>query len=267
MFEKIKLNKPDQSQSSTYEVTPEESFQIKEYIYPDAEDTRYRTIHGFSVASGEKYFKLREENTHASAQFVVSKLLKGIVNVADVVEHDGEFYSREINLEHIRESTSLEKRMVGYVILRELFQDGDHDESQNNIKISDTGHMFFDFGFAHWAPDSQVRPVNLQKTIESVIVMNVEHTQIDRSKFKIYLQEVLVRLASQIDREFVSAIVNQIPEESLPPEFDNKTHMEQYLYAFTQNRISGMLSQLPDLQWPSDEAINQAIKLYNDEMD
>ena len=90
-----------------------------------------------------------------SGQFVVAKVLKGIVNVSDVVRSsDGKFYSKVMPLERIEQVTPEDEMGADFFIMRALFEDGDHhyEEPTDNISgriknvIRSNGRtVYFDF--------------------------------------------------------------------------------------------------------------------------
>ena len=95
----------------------------------------------------ETYFKLLKAR---SKQQIVSRLLKGIFPVADVVRTDSEYYSKELNHELIESKSSLEEAEVDVLVLELVFRDRDHSvwnevgEGKNTKWDMDT-HSIFDF--------------------------------------------------------------------------------------------------------------------------
>jgi hypothetical protein len=106
---------------------------------------------------GEKYVKLGHGESDSS-QFVTAKLLKGILNVSDIIKDEkGEFYSKVMPIDKIQEETSDAEIEGDFFVIRALTGDGDHDftpASENlkggakNIIREDGKAVHFDFGYS-----------------------------------------------------------------------------------------------------------------------
>lgn len=108
-------------------------------------------------SNGETYVRL-ERGTEGAAQFVTSKLLKGILNASDVVKDaEGVFYSKVMPLDKIQAPTSSVEMDADLFILKALTGDGDHyflsrgeglAPQEKNLARSNERTAYFDFDAA-----------------------------------------------------------------------------------------------------------------------
>lgn len=111
---------------------------------------------------GEQYVKL-ERGEGDAAQFFVSKLLKGIVNVSDVVrDEQGVFYSKVMPLDKIQESAKENEVEADAFVMKSLTGDGEHyftpestylAEYQKNLAHRDGKVAYFDFESRYMNPN------------------------------------------------------------------------------------------------------------------
>lgn len=108
--------------------------------------------------TGETFFMPNREPKAAEAEFVISKLLKGVLPVADIVRDSKNVQrSRKIDLDRIGTSASKEEILAEIVIMTFVFNDADHKLSHitsnpHNISLLRAGkgfkHAFYDFADA-----------------------------------------------------------------------------------------------------------------------
>lgn len=94
----------------------------------------------------------------ATRQQVVSRIVKGIINVADVVRGpDGQYYSKKLSHESIEHAATHEEIYADLHLLALVFGDTDHkffssngmvDAEHQNVLVDDGKVSYFDFGQA-----------------------------------------------------------------------------------------------------------------------
>lgn len=98
---------------------------------------------------GEKFHEITE---YPLAQLFMSKILKGIVNVSDVVVIDNEdatkFFSKEYEVAAINEGLREDEITADLLLLRVVFNDWDHDRYEGDNLAFDPNNKgyYFDFG-------------------------------------------------------------------------------------------------------------------------
>lgn len=99
--------------------------------------------------SGEIYTSLEGKDSAATEQ-IVARMLKGAINVADVVTlPDGTYASRNMPLKSIENKVKTPELEADVFILRYLMGDSDHIiRSGRNIDSAKGRHVYYDFGFA-----------------------------------------------------------------------------------------------------------------------
>lgn len=128
--------------------------------YRDADPTTFSVMYDEGLITGRyedvqagelaDYHMLDFDACPQIQQFV-SRLLKGVVNVADVVRGSSFFYSRVFNTSKIEESISLEEVDADVRLLRILTDDYDRWIKQNrfhNCKYENGKAVYFDFACA-----------------------------------------------------------------------------------------------------------------------
>lgn len=103
------------------------------------------------TASKERYTSLEGKGGVALAEQVVARILKGIVNVSDIVStQDGVVLSKNMPLEHIEHKTSRDEVAADLAILAHVFGDSDHNlRNGRNIYSANGKHAYYDFAYAH----------------------------------------------------------------------------------------------------------------------
>jgi hypothetical protein len=99
--------------------------------------------------TGEEFF-LIDRNKHPEFQRFVSYLVKGIINTADIVEHNGQYFSHKQKLENVEKGTEsyLENIKANVFILKNIFGDYDHNtETGQNIAQDDTNKNAYLYDF------------------------------------------------------------------------------------------------------------------------
>lgn len=114
--------------------------------------------------SGETFYGKEDAETKEDVrgwdyEYFVAMLSKGILHTSDVVEKDGKFYSREINLKNIEDKSSKEEIASEIFLLDYLFGDTDHSvgTKTTNMRIEDDKFVHFDYGLAfhNYSPNGQ----------------------------------------------------------------------------------------------------------------
>ncbi len=97
--------------------------------------------------TGEKFYS--KEHSDPRYDYFVALLAKGILNVSDVIEHNGKILSREINLNKIKKDSSKEEIEAEFFILHYLFGDRDHNRKPKwNFRVKEKKFTHFDYGTA-----------------------------------------------------------------------------------------------------------------------
>jgi hypothetical protein len=134
-----------------------------EYINDD-KGINYRSLK--DIETGEIY--IEKQDYEMELEHFVALISKGILHVSDVVEKDGEYYSRKMSIENI-ESSSKEELEAELFMLLYLFGDWDHEEEnleqarntakeegyiegvfrhKNLVKNENNQFVHFDYGIA-----------------------------------------------------------------------------------------------------------------------
>lgn len=105
------------------------------------------------TSEGERWHRIRGDA--AEVQQVVARLLKGILNVSDVVEirtgSSRTFYSKEMPHADIEQATSPEETEADLMLLNLLFGDNDHEVFETggkNLTKQDDRVSYYDFHIA-----------------------------------------------------------------------------------------------------------------------
>lgn len=101
-------------------------------------------------SEGDTYFELTKRG---ATQQVVVRMLKGIINVSDVVSLaenvKPRFYSHEMSLDAIAAATSEDESSIDILILKALFGDYDHTRRTSlNSRMKDDRIAYYDFADA-----------------------------------------------------------------------------------------------------------------------
>ncbi len=153
-----------------------------------------------------------------SDQMLLTRMLKGIVNVSDVVfvkdeKGEGKFYSYELPLEdsspeYAERSTDLYNADAGVFMLTHIFHDGDHKWPMANTRAQYQRHAFFDFehfgGF--WRDFYAGRPEEIKKDLQG---KDTYSKQILSTK----IEELLRRFDGEEGLNFLQFIVSSIEKE------------------------------------------------------
>lgn len=166
--------------------SPEERERIRE-AHDQADPTTFSELPlgsapshiGYVDSETHPYPVVEREGTHfvelvgnkgGAAQQIVSKLLKGIINVSDVVpDASGQLHSKIMPLERIQESKSDSVVRGEMLVLELLFGDGDHKLDQpyggdphytGNVEIDNGKAALYDFEMAQYMVPGE-RPPNL----------------------------------------------------------------------------------------------------------
>jgi len=180
----------------------------------DRADSFTREIAAFIDNEGEKFYKLNKEEPE---QFIMTKLLKGVINVSDILIQDGEYYSRELNLEDIEEKTGSEERLVDHTILLHLFEEGDH-HSQNgeehNMQNKEGKRVLYDFHTGTVPDDKSKSLYSLSLALSEGQEKN-EIAEYNSNIFRELLLQKLDILESRISPEFIKEIYKLLPQEDI----------------------------------------------------
>ena len=93
--------------------------------------------------TGEKFHKIKKSS---QVQMFLSLLAKGVINTADIIEKDGEYFSHEQNADSVASMGDeyLDEMKADLIILEHVFRDVDHDyyatgDDTRNSKNMKTG--------------------------------------------------------------------------------------------------------------------------------
>lgn len=103
-------------------------------------------------SGGSEYYELNKaEKNEAHTELLISRLLKGIVNVSDAVPHKTKpkFFSKIMELGRVRDQSITEEGDVDITLLIALFSDRDHIGPDHNLAKQDKAIVFYDFGRAY----------------------------------------------------------------------------------------------------------------------
>ncbi len=110
-------------------------------------------------ADGETWYKL-DDGSLPRLQQIVARLLKGIINVSDVVERDGEYYSKRMPHDRIEERLSEEETDADLELLYLVADDSDHftrdlkpTSSGHNSRLEEGTSTYHDFAEAGFSPE------------------------------------------------------------------------------------------------------------------
>lgn len=153
--------------------------------------------------SGEIFYKKENKNFGQMAQFeyFISLFSKGILHVSDMIKHDNNFYSREMNLEHIEEKSTEEEMESELFILNYVFGDADHcidnhmfKDNVINFRVKNGKFVHYDYGLA-FNKDFIDKNININKSEEYKMIQRKlgYYTRDDYSNFNndFFLQCVL----------------------------------------------------------------------------
>lgn len=189
---------------TTYSMLPPEEMHVK----------LIRPLNEYSLpvrtADGETYYELSNKNDSRGQQ-VVARMLKGVLNVADVVtvpdeEGKDRYYSRKMPLQKIESDTSKEELAAEQLLLEYLFNSKDHlfnphSNWANNATYKDGKMVHFDFG--EDADNFLRAPTNRDSLIARLRFMSPETI----AHLKEKLAELHDRFAGEEGKEFFRAII------------------------------------------------------------
>lgn len=243
----------DPSTFTPYNIELEE---IEEDLRDDPDYVRGETGHLklFRDQDGNTYY----ERVSAAPQneYIISKLLKGVINVSDVVEVNGSYFSKNMDLEAIEEKTSGPEQAADMILLYALFDDTDHKLGKRyskNAAIKNGRATYFDFDVARIPTgnesnehrNSLIEDLNNSEDPESILQKAIS-IRVDRGVAKkeaeIYshLLNKIELLREQITPDFVLAILSSIDNE---PSFEtdevfvDKSEMADTITAALQQRM------------------------------
>lgn len=178
----------------------------------------------FLEESGDKYF---EVHVDPEKQQTVARMLKGIVNVSDIVStvHHGDhptdktFYSREMPLQRVQQETPWPEVVADVFIFKYIFGDRDHynseggpsegglhisgaSKSHSNFRRGNERTAYFDFDGDFYHDDIHFDIHEYRKSASS---LKPESLEALARKIKL-LRE---RFDSKEGREFLSAIITK----------------------------------------------------------
>lgn len=137
---------------------------------------------------GRRFYEI---DSHPRDQIFLSRLLKGVIPVSDVVydKKTKKFYSYEIPLERVSEGNPLpynDDRIAQVRILGWIFNDYDHTTWGTNMNSTNNKHVFYDFEFfKHFWDEVDWKPVRrlVQHGVEGVVKELFKHSQPLKARF------------------------------------------------------------------------------------
>ncbi|MDB5244964.1 MAG: hypothetical protein JWN90_69 [Parcubacteria group bacterium] len=201
-------------------VSPEKP---KSVLYEDADPTQYSTLsptkpledtgsltqlRGKKILTDgvDRYVQL-DSSMSPERQQVIARMLKGIINVADIVTVENkkglELYSRILPHEKIQRKSTQNEIVADQAILELVFGDYDrvvyekygmNDKEHHNLRIEGGIGSFFDFGGANFE-----LPIHSEQLI-------VEKTEV-YTFLKNQLDQLEARFAGPQGREFLDSVI------------------------------------------------------------
>jgi len=213
-FEKMPLQADPTKSSPVFREKADEFIHQDIVKKADGSEQFEREVPAFIDNEGETFYQLNKEEPE---QFIMTKILKGIVNVSDVIFKDGNYYSREIDLDRVEKETSQEEQLADHVITMCLFSEGDHgviNGEEHNLKKKDGKRALYDFHMATLPNSENDFYYSLKSSLEGGTQDRTD-LEYDRNNFKNILQSKLFLLENQISQDFVMAILNELPPEDI----------------------------------------------------
>ncbi len=150
----------------------------------------------------ENYYELCNDGPHSpKGQQVISRMLKGVINVSDIISEVGvdgvkKYYSLEMNHEKIEQKSTKEMVRADQLFLEFIFNSNDHHLNMysgwaNNALLKNDKVSHFDFG------EDAYYFLSKPKNIDT-LVMQIQ--QLKREDF-LYLKEKVVMLNEQFSGE------------------------------------------------------------------
>ncbi len=159
------------------------------------------------AAEGVRYINI---NQYPERQEAVVRMLKGIMNVSDIVKvNNGEnppiYYSKEMPIDRVQQETSLEETQADHFILKQVFGDFDHKfsaEKINNTERRDGRSIHYDFGNAN--------PMNMDDAMYSFKLLEKDIATLSTEETGVVLQKLDAlqkRFAGADSERFISSII------------------------------------------------------------
>jgi len=258
-----------------------EELRIAEEAYAEADPTTYSTLpihtpleekgtieyYGYKILTDgiDTYYAL-PESAHPQKQQIVQRLLKGIVNVSDLVfKSDGEttaYVSKEVALEKVQKSISDEEIYADLALLTDLFDDSDHSYypkdprgygiPQHNLIYTKGKVSYYDFS----ETSISERDYRLNHPRETVTSLEYELEKIS---------QLTERFKGEDGRQFFFAILKDSDAEVralFPYVFEGVTNSmdsdEEYFYTVFMNRLQHLSKILRDLMTKKQEVAERA---------
>lgn len=260
-----------------------EELRIAAEAYVEADPTTYSTLpirtpleqkgtieyYGYKVLTDgiDTYYAL-PESAHPQKQQIVQRLLKGIVNVSDLVaKSDGEttaYVSKEVALEKVQGSSSDDEIYAGLALLTDLFNDSDHSYypkdprghgiPQHNLTYENGKVSYYDFSEASISE----RDTRLNPPRETVASLENELEKIS---------QLTERFKGEDGKQFFFAILKDTNAEVralFPYVFEgvkNGTDSdEEYFYTVFMNRLQHLSKTLHDVVTKKQEGKERAVE-------
>lgn len=253
--------------SHTAKESNEEELRLAQQAYEEADPTTYSTLpiqhsldrkgtverYGYQILTdGTDIFYQLPYGTHPQKQQVVQRLLKGIVNVSDlVVRNTGEkreYVSKETPLEKIQSRTSDDEIYADISLLTDVFDDSDRSYypkdprgfgiPQHNLAYENGKISYHDFGEA--SISERNGRVNIPQ--ETIAIMEYELAKV---------AELIERFAGEQGREFFFDILKSAHAEvrsMFPRVFegnrDTVSTDEDYFYTVFMERLHTLTGAL-----------------------
>lgn len=172
--------------------------------------------HGYDLVEekgepGQRYYNVTEKSLDflTSTEQVVARLVKGVINVSDVVtdKNGKHYYSKVMPLDRIDAPTSDAEFAADVTIFQQIFSDWDHHfpdrniSSNHNLALNEEGRaVHYDFGKARYlfyTPEAAREFVGISKS-----------PNLDDEAKRVLLRKISALTDRFRDRAFIEAVIH-----------------------------------------------------------
>lgn len=211
------------------------------------EDSHGRWFAKFAHPTDTEPRAYTEAGRNPTAQAFTSMMLKGVIQLADVVPVHvpgsamPAFYSRMIPLSTIPEAPNEITLFAERLILESLFDDHDHGSLAANIERDGLRYYFYDFDCAK--PLRPFDPHALERWFHNYRHLDVSVRTKIRDEIRQKLQQLQKRVSGDGGLEFITAINNRL--DSLGADYRAQSKMsDEAIHARIVSNIESSLSAL-----------------------
>lgn len=213
--------------------------------------TRGTREHDVFKHENDTYYKIED----GPSQQVITRLLKGIINVSDIVTREGEadpeFFSRHIPLDKVEERVTQDEVLADIRLLGAIFSDTDRarvKDGYNNAQQADSKVSFYDFGESRFSNESES---NLSVYVDQVY-KKLPFKALVRLKEKLTL--LRERLSNEEGKKFFMKIYSDAVKNDSHRDraqdyglfYLPKANEADQVYAILQKRIERTLQNVED---------------------